>query len=246
MDDYKYVKIYGERNTGTNYLEKLIQLNTSANLLSGIAFNRKLNKSFYFIERLGFVMFTEFLRNLYFMCSIRNSWKHKELVDTEKLYKDVFYVVVVKNPYTFLLSLYKKSYHIKKAHSVSFLEFLKSPIKALKREGEGYYLNPIELWKRKTKNLRFLQENNNNIIVVRYEDLLANPEKEILKICKNGNLQLKDKFVNYSKSTKNKSLDFNFYKNKYLSEEWKKDFKQDELKFIKEQLDVELMKEFNY
>ena len=33
----KLVKIYGERNTGTNYIDKLIRLNLETHLLTGVA-----------------------------------------------------------------------------------------------------------------------------------------------------------------------------------------------------------------
>ena len=31
------MKIYGERNTGTNYIEKLVRMNLEAHLLNGVA-----------------------------------------------------------------------------------------------------------------------------------------------------------------------------------------------------------------
>ena len=120
-----YLKIFGERNTGTNYLQQLIKENLDVHLLPG--------SSPVWINKLQSHLFGKnWLNDFYFSLTFKSNlgWKHRllKLDDfTIDNVKDVFFITLTKNPYSWLLSLYRRPYHHYNSKTQSFSEFLISP-----------------------------------------------------------------------------------------------------------------------
>src|SRR3990172_11475666 len=114
------IKIYGERNTGTNYLDGLIQLNLNTELLRGVVP--------WYIEKL--FNGSEIAKDMYFKITYRENlgWKHSLVPSPEiiaKMHlqtKNLIILTITKNPYSWLLSLYRNPYH-SKSKLTSFHEF---------------------------------------------------------------------------------------------------------------------------
>ena len=92
------VKIFGERNTGTNYLKQLIADNFEVDILKGT------------ISKGSIFTFREWTKDLFFSFTKSNNlgWKHSK-VDTDLLRnttQKTFIITLTKNPYSFLLSLF--------------------------------------------------------------------------------------------------------------------------------------------
>lgn len=134
----KRVKIYGERNSGTIYLEWLLQNNLDIKMAT--------------TPDLG--------------------WKHRlapvedELTETVK--KDIVFLCLVKNPYSWLLSMHKRPYHHEDLRKLSFTDFL--------RYSYGDYRNPIIMWNLKYQSYVKMQGFVENIQFIKYEDLLVDPK----------------------------------------------------------------------
>ena len=240
-----YIKIYGERNTNTNYLSKLIELNLHAIEVSGVSpkYIRLLQK---------ILPGEDYLIDYYFKKNIKKNlgWKHMnaENIDELKKYyyddKNLSIITLTKNPYSWLLSLYKKPYHNKNVRNLSFIDFLKTPWKTVNRDNLSTKVNnPIELWNLKNRSYTNLK----NVLQINTEMLFEDPKNIINKISANYNIKKKDSFFkDYNKSTKDKSKDSKFYKNYYLSEKWKELLDKEAIEIINKSLDEKLMIFFNY
>ncbi|MEO1350635.1 MAG: hypothetical protein AAFW84_17820, partial [Cyanobacteria bacterium J06635_15] len=149
-----FLKVYGERNTGTNYLSQLINLNLKADELPGSVpseidvWQRKLQRKFNIKER---------LKDIYFDISFHKNlgWKHS-LVDPKKIYRksslpldNISFITITKNPYSWLLSLYKRPYHqyFRQGEKIDFETFIVSPWKTVGRDNLNKKIStPVELW----------------------------------------------------------------------------------------------------
>ncbi len=150
----KLIKIYGERNTNTNYLSKLIALNLVAKEVPGTVPSTIME-----IQKL--LPGNEFVRDVYFYFTYKKNlgWKHtlvlpqKELNKYQLVDSNLFFLTITKNPYSWLLSLYRNPYHQYFDNRQSFEFFLKSQWKSVKRDNTKKVLrNPIELWNIKNKS----------------------------------------------------------------------------------------------
>ena len=219
----QFLKIYGERNTGTQFLSELIRLNFRVEEVPGTAPKsiRKLQE---------FLPGKELIIDIYFYLTYyRNlGWKHsvvKAPEDYEKYNicsKNLSFVTITKNPYSWLLSLYKRPYHQYILEKKDFETFLSSPWKTIGRDNAPRSLSsPVEL--RNIKNYSYLQFiNNYPVLTIKYEDLLAGPKQVLELLGKTLSYNWKvDQFKNYEKSTKESNKDYNYYRDYYTNERWK-------------------------
>jgi hypothetical protein len=236
------VKIYGERNTGTRYLAKLLVRNLDVELLDGAApwVLRKLFGS------------NEAARDLYFRASYRRNlgWKHAMAPSPEQLWRlaveDVLFITLTKNPYAWLLSLHRRPYH---GHTAaSFADFVQARWPAVGRENSpGGYANPVVLWNEKNRsylNLGRAACAHN----LRYEDLVCDPETVIAGLAQAFDLPRKRAhFQNVDESTKPEpDKRFGDYRSYYLEERWRSKLDPTVLPLINAHLDEALMAHFGY
>ena len=208
FSDMKKVKIYGERNTGTRYLSQLITGNLKVEQLRGVVPDTK------------FWKMNEFNKNLYFTQTSKFNlgWKHS-FVDLATLQNhpdlnNIYFVTLSKNPYSFLLSLYKRPYHYKGTKPENFLQFLQARWLVQKRDNHDStgYQNPIELWNSKNSSYMALKELlPEQTINIRYEDLLEHPETSISEFSDLSGIQKTPVFLNLLRSTKEQSKSFSYY-----------------------------------
>lgn len=244
----KYIKIYGERNTGTNYLSKLIAHNLHLQELPGSAPS--------YIRRVEACTFSnELLRDLYFKYTFSRNlgWKHCCIPPIDKYLripmvneKMVAFVSLTKNPYSWLLSLYKRPYHQKLSSSSSFEKFLTTPWQIVGREGvTDYVSSPIDLWN--IKNASYIKMGRLGGLNFTSEHLLEHPDMVIDQLAEQFGVRLKEeKFKDHKESTKEIGKDSNFYRDYYLKEKWKSEISTDAISLINSSIDKELMSIFGY
>jgi hypothetical protein len=253
----KLIKIYAERNTGTNYLENLIRLNLDVKILKGkipflvyllgYTIQKKMPNLFknYFIY--------ETFEDVYYKISSPNNlgWKH-ELITPQRIkeinaYKNpIYFVTLIKNPYSWLLSLHRNPYGPAEINT-NFEQFLAEPFKTLKRENHPeHFENPIILWNEKNK-LYMQLKSNLPAIIIKYEDLLSDPKSAIDSISRQFNLKKRsDDFKNKTESTKGETKNFSYYQNYYLNEIWKEKLNKKSIEIINKYLDEDLLNYFGY
>lgn len=240
------IKIYGERNTNTNYLSRLISLNLTIEELSGVVPPR-------IKELQNKLPGNELIRDAYFLASYGNNlgWKHAA-INWEKMAKANIYkkhrvaiVTLTKNPYSWLLSLYRKPYHQYYKEKPSFIQFLQQPWKTVFRENAPRVVsNPIQLWN--IKNASYLQSKSALAIHLKTEDTFVDPKSIIKRIGDALEIGTCDDFKNVTSSTKDNTKNFAYYKDYYLNNKWQSEIPSEAVEFINHELDTTLMDEFGY
>lgn len=250
MSDKCIIKVYGERNTGTNYFDKLLEANTEAILLKGVV-----PDAINFIQKY-IVPGDEWLRDMYFEKTYAKNfgWKHSRanvaLIEQmlEAGYEVPKFVAIVKNPYSWLLSLYRRPYHNKlvKKKKLSFEDFLLYPWPVLRRENVGSAVNPVELWNQKCESYYELCRRFDGLLL-KYEDMLIDPKRIIEKMVADFHCRLKqEEFINYDSSTKDPEKNSTDYKKYYLDEEWRRQISGKAIELANSFLDRQLMKNLGY
>lgn len=242
------IKIYGERNTGTNYLSALIELNLLVAQIPGTAP--------VLIRRLQRVLpGSDFLRDAYFyIMEPRNlGWKHMliklpELSDRlDSNLQPLTFLTITKNPYSWLLSMYKRPHSLQWKTRPSFEEFLASTWMTVGRENSPqYFRDPIDLWNQKNAAYISLKKHQQTINI-KYEDLVQDPEALLQEISDTVSCKWKtNKFLNFSNSTKDRGKDYAFYRTYYLDEKWKTLLNDSAIHIINNRLNSEVMRYFGY
>ncbi|MEM7208548.1 MAG: sulfotransferase domain-containing protein [Pseudomonadota bacterium] len=250
------LKVIGERNTGTNYLDSLLEKNLNVELLDGEVPNTlgRIIKG---------LLFREMFRDIYFsVSSSRNlGWKHRFAPDPDevdafktRIARDVHLIILVKNPYSWLLSMHKRPYHQKRSiykkisrEKETLNEFLLLPWPTVRRErGRSKYANIVELLNFKLKSYIELAQSS-HATIVRYEDLLKNPEQEITALRKKLNLTTTtNSFVNIEGSTKGDARSFEDIQHYYLEEAWRTKLDNRSLALINSHLEEEDLSKLGY
>lgn len=245
----KLVKIYGERNTNTNYLSQLIGLNLKAEEIPGVvparimALQRRLPGN-------------ELVRDLYFFFNYGQTlgWKHTCVKPAAVLSRravmrshEVCFVTLTKNPYSWLLSLHRNPYHQRYVGKPDFETFLRTPWRTLRRENTAKVLrSPIELWN--LKNAAYLQLASLDALNLTSESLIEDPEAVIDRISRQFSIDRRSaRFVNYERSTKRETgKDHGYYQDYYRNERWRNELSAEAIAIINEGIDQELMARFGF
>jgi hypothetical protein len=236
------VKIFGERNTGTHYLAQLIADNCEARLLPGVV-PRALSSA------------PEGAKDLFFRVSFRRNlgWKHTRVdgrkLATAPLASRTRFVALVKNPYSFLLSLYKNPYHCRGARPATFEAFVQRRWFLRGRDDMDVPAldSPVALWNAKSAALlRVARENTGRWFILRYEDLVADPRAAIAAIASHFGLKMVRTFSNLNKSAKGDARTFTDYRDYYLNERWRQKLSGEAIGLINQRLDANLPGEFGY
>lgn len=241
------LKIYGERNTGTNYLTRLIETNLSAELLPGTAppalshFRHLSSDEEKLID--GYFKWT-YPFNL--------GWKHAAPRPLNVLSRYPGYrrlsglIFLVRNPYSWLLSLHKNPYHQTGMASCTFEQFLRRNWLIHQRDEIGKpALNPIQLWNRKVGS--YLEAGHASSLIIRFEDLVNEPELWTRRIADQFDSALSERwFTNIEASTKSSDQNHSEYRTYYRLERWKEKLGPISIELINQDLDKGLMDFLQY
>ncbi len=242
------VKIYGERNTGTNYVYRLIDQNLMVDLLPGVVSPS--------VKKLaGYSPMTQLVKDIYFRLTFTSNlgWKHSLPLDPAYLRKkisagDVLFITITKNPYSWLLSLFKRPYHHVPRPS-TLEELVTKPWQTVGRENsQKCYDNPIDMWNK--KNTAYIRLNEEfSTVNLKYEDLLANPIDFLSRTSETYDIESKFmEFKNIEKASKKQDSDkdFGYYQEYYLQEKWREKLNKSAIEAINQSLDMNLMRYFRY
>lgn len=238
------LKIFGERNCGTRYLASLLSANTRVFLLpGGVPDKRGWMRSQWLFDRLYPIIYKHHL-----------GWKHA-FPDVNALLADPRYgtlavVFLIKNPYSFLWSLFRRPYHFKGVVPDTFEVFLKTPWQPLRRENAGKHTfeNPMHLWNAKAESyLKACDQPGNNATLIRYEDLVTEPERVIRQLVSRFNLPAAESgFSNVLSSTKPDAHDYAYYRDYTINQRWRQHLKPEHLEIINRHLDFGVMQQLGY
>ncbi|MEZ5196620.1 MAG: hypothetical protein R2764_09525 [Bacteroidales bacterium] len=136
--------------------------------------------------------------------------------------------------------MHKRPYNHDVLKSLSFADFV--------RFSYGDYRNPVTMWNMKNNSYVELENYVKNYSLIRYEDLLANPESLINAISERFDIQKSGVLKNINRVlTNSHGIKRNkFHKEYYLNEIWKKKLRPVHIEHINEFLDEKLMQKLNY
>lgn len=250
------LKIYGERHTSSNYLSRLLALNLDVQELSGTA-PKYLRK----IESL--IGARHWLRDRYFACTFEKNlgWKPalvppvQTLADTRVMRREEVHIVTLtKNPYSWLLSMYRNPYHEgagkgkrAEARDLSLEAFLQQPWTTLGRENAPAAIaSPVLLWN--LKNAALVAIPKQMALNLTTEQIIVEPEQTIRDIAQRFAIPMKQsEFVNFEASTKHRpGQDGAYYRDYYLNEVWREEFSNEAMAIVNEWVDQDLMRRFGY
>jgi len=188
-----FIKVFGERNTGTHFLIKLLRNNTNAELLVHpdgaseasrkhleqiITCNPDLTKGnpalrSMMLERLIDSDRAKDIPELY-------GWKHAA-VNTIQLqqnsnFNKTLFICLIRNPWRFVSALHRRPYNLFPQPSDDLTDFIQQPILTNARDNlvESYLSSPVELWNRKTESyFEFKKNCPANVAIAYYEDIIC-------------------------------------------------------------------------
>jgi hypothetical protein len=249
-----YIKLYGERHTGSKYLNLLMVINLRVKIIPGV---EDINQ-FYFWKVKEGSSFYEWACDFYFKTHFSKTlgWKHILLPSfdiyrkTELCSKNILFLTLTKNPYAWLLSLYRNPKHAYRTYN-SFEEFLTTPWKTRRRENApAAFVNPMQMWN--IKNRAYLQHKTGPwpTLNLRYEDVVEDPETWINRIAEVQKPERKTEvFENREKSTTSSGAGKKFYadyRDYYVQQRWRNDLTPHHIELINSHLDETLMAQFSY
>ena len=244
----RLIKLYGERNTGTNYLSQLIRLNLQAKQLPGVVDARK-------VDLTGKTWDREAQIDAYFESHYDSTlgWKHTHAKSADELERLplvakslITFLTVTKNPYAWLLSLHRNPYHQHYVEKPDFETFLESPWRTVRRDNiKQDVKNPIELWN--LKNASYLRLPRHLTRNLTSEQVIIDPNSIIETIHQEFSIEKRSAdFINYNHSTKSDKKDHNYYRDFYQKEKWRKQLSDRAIEIINTHLDNELLDIFGY
>jgi len=257
------IKIYGERNTGTNALEAVLKRNSSSHVLPGVASQlvegqRELIDRA--IKKMGecSAMERRLVREAINDSIFEKSgwkifgWKHAapplELL-TEA--NDIYIVFLVKNPYSWLLSLARRPYHSLQNRPSTFAEFVTRPWITVRRENAPALIeNPVELWNFKMRSYFDTAASAGvQMRFVKSEDFVQDQESAVSDILEmTGRKEEKFEQVIEATKTVDRKLgrDLEYYKDYYRDTKWQQELDSDSIGRINTFLDPVLMEKLGY
>ena len=179
-------------------------------------------------------------------------WKHTcvppaaELRNCNLVRQGVAILTITKNPYSWLLSLFRNPQHQYSGNASSLEAFLDRPWKTTRRDNVPRMLaSPIELWNLKNRSYLALAELGAMNITT--ERIFAGPEAVIDTISEHfGIPRLAGEFRDYERSTKDHTKDSAYYRDYYLNEKWRNEIPPGAVERINAAVDRSLMKHFGY
>lgn len=257
------LKIYGERNSGTNFLTRLIRRNFHCEIIPGtlaearpgyresfeLELERKISDAGKRILARQIKLDDFFRGNLWATLG----WKHcVPPVDVIRSHPDrnnTLFVTIIKNPYSWLLSLFRRPYENTALERTADLgKFISEPWLAGDRENTPPYLeSPVELWNLKTSGYMQLARTVESVNI-RYEELLADPVSALksLQGCLERRTRKFELAIESTKSADVGQKDFDYYRDYYLNERWKQDLGHDHIKMINSYLDPDIVEKSGY
>lgn len=225
----KNLLLFGLQRSGTNYTETLIRENLDGFRFHNDSYARSLplHKHFRLYDNMAFVPEPKYLNPFHYPSFAAFDGHIKELTGVENM----GYIVVVKEPYSWYISVCKEA------------EKSKWP-GHMKKHANNRYMVDYSLFCGKW--LEFIKEAPDRILLVRYEDVLADLPGKLEEIRTKFDLtQKQDPYQNVSKVFKSKR--FTLKRKKYYDKgDFASMFPVDHLRVLTGNLDRAVIEELGY
>lgn len=227
------IKVFGERNTGTNALISVIRENSSSKIYPSVLaeVSPETRAQLAMLMKLGIsIKGKEQLIDSGFKGQpILRQWKHAATYfETDSIPDDVHFIFMTRHPLSWLIGLYQKPYHILSPRPDSLLDFANMNWETVGRDNlQHKTFKPLELYVEKLRSYQHLisalKAKNIGYSVIKFEDFVTNQAKTF-ETLRPHLTNPANKFRELTKSTKESNKDSEFYHNYYLNEAWRKEF----------------------
>ena len=255
------VKVFGERNTGTNFLNQLLARNTDLQILahgSNDISRQKLkdikqsairigsaDKLSPQVNRLVLNRLIDEQRKLEYADNF--GWKHSRVLvdDIEKSphKNSTLFIFLVRNPWRFVSALHRRPYNLFPAPrpGSSLNSFVESQFLANERDNMPGLIvnNPVEFWNEKVKSYFDCCEALDNAFICYYENIVTAVDEFMAAIAPVCNVSKEIHIPN--KSTKNDNKIFGQYRQEVLSYDPLKILGDDVYSKILDRIDVNVL-----
>ena len=259
------IKVFGERNTGTNFLCKLLRDNTNLNFLahrSAVPLkdlkNELIQKHFtktflnkHLHKQLSCLIedrLIDKLRSLEFDSTF--GWKHAKInpyrIKECPLYEKTIFICLIRNPWRFTSALHKKPYNLFPSTKTSLEEFIKLSFLPNERDGieDVFLINPVDFWNIKVSSYFHFKDVSSNVFIVYYEQLVKDPKFVLDLVSPYCNVSKELKIP--MKSTKGDNKTYKQYKNETIKYKPKEELGNNVYNLIYERIDKDLLKKTIY
>jgi hypothetical protein len=176
-------------------------------------------------------------------------WKHclpeHELLDGFPASGQLAVLTISKNPYAWLLSMYRKPFHLIGKRPNSFRDFLRMPWMTTDKELMDMAIlpSPVALWNIKNQAYLSLQRQIPHVHL-RYEDLVKEPESHLRRQLGGIGIMVNTTFENME--GKNHDKDFAAYRAYTLQEQWRDELTPEDIALINKQLNHRTLMALGY
>lgn len=252
-----FTKVFGERNTGATYLEKLVNKNFATDLLRGdfgvdnrvmrlvlqqhkpknrAAENSKLRDQYH--ER---ILYSDF--------GLKHAAPPVDVIRAAPHADNTLFLLITKHPVFFLSSLHNRPENpLYKDKGLDFDQFLTTewPVSPRDNVRENPLESPIELWNVKMREYARLIKTAENVIHIRYEDLIADFDAQMDRIAEYIP-KITAGYGPIRRSIKaSDNLRLEDYQRKYKFHKIKADYKKRDLEYIYRKVDNDVMGTLEY
>jgi hypothetical protein len=251
------IKIFGERNTGTNALKVLIEANSSTRVCPSVAaeidphFQARMNLTRYAPRRYRKRIRETYIDSLFRRTPPRMAWKHTATRFGELQSLDGCPIILMtRHPASWLLGLHRHPYHALIPVERDFAAFLRSKWRLVKRDNLGEQtVSPPELWNAKARSylelIERLSRRNMAFQVVRFEDFVVD-QKAVFDDLKTLLRQPAEEPVVVTTSTKESDKNYQYYQEYYGGQKWREEIGEEAHRIIDGSIDWGVARDLSY
>ena len=227
------IKVFGERNTGTNALVSVLRNNSRSIVFPGTLaeISPLTQKKLAVMAKLGMARSRreKAIDKVFHGRPIIEQWKHAATYfDINTVSNGVHFVFMVRDPLSWLVGLYKKPHHMLTDKPDGLLDFAEMNWHTVGRDNlpkETY--KPLEMYAAKLCSYRDLigklERKSIDYTIVKFEDFVRS-QKDIFEKISFYLDDATDEFKELTKSTKDANKDSNYYRKYYSKEVWRDEF----------------------
>lgn len=252
-----FTKIYGERNTGASYLEKLVNKNFATDILRGdfgvdkrvLRLVLQQHKPKVRPAEASRLQDRYHERILYSDFGLKHAAPPVDVIRAAPHTENTLFLLITKHPVFFLSSLHHRPENpMLDSDDLSFEQFLMAewPVADRDNVGERALESPIQLWNEKMRAYVALMGAADNVIHIRYEDLLSDFSETLDRIAEYIPA-IGASYTPIRRSVKaSDNMRFEDYVRKYKYHKLKSDYKKRDLEYIYRKVDDDVMDALGY
>ena len=248
--DVTKIKVFGERNTGTNFVEQLLKSNVDCEIVSGNLsrfYSWRFSLAYKLLPPDHAYRYVERSRDRIFenRFEIDGGWKHAKTPNfpsgIDAYPEGMGLIAITKNPYAWLLSLHKRPYQgttHTRFNPLPFSQFIREPWITVGREcAKSDYDTPIHLWNDKVTSY-FTLHKCAPTMIHQYEKIIGDIPQFLADVSDTFKISTLKHPEIPSSSSKKDGRTTQDITNYYRNNMWRSSITDEDMIFINSNLDI--------